>query len=84
MLILRCMHLGELLCPLPGEWLSGSCLSPGGLFSLGALLSPMNRMTPGGTIALAAASSPALELAPAVTTAVSQSALAWMLPGGER
>ena len=27
MLILRCVHLGELLIPLPGAWLSGSCLS---------------------------------------------------------
>ena len=27
MLILRCVHLGELPSPLPGAWLSGSCLS---------------------------------------------------------
>ena len=27
MLILRCVHLGELLSPLPGAWFSGSCLS---------------------------------------------------------
>ena len=42
---------------------------------------PRHRVTPGGTITLAAPSSSALESAPTVTPAVSQSALAWMLPG---
>ena len=49
----RCVHLGELLSPLPGARLSGSCLSC---------------QDPGGTTTVAPASSPVLESAPAVTT----------------
>ena len=70
MVILRCEHLGELLSPLPGARLSGSCLSclsceatvrlSWGCLSCEAL---------GGTTTVAADSSPALESAPAVTTA---------------
>ncbi|XP_072625070.1 uncharacterized protein [Canis lupus baileyi] len=48
LLIPRCVHLGELLSPLPGAWLSGSCLSC---------------EAPGGTT-VAAASSGALDSAP--------------------
>ena len=46
-----------------------------------ALLHPRHWVTPGGATPLAAASSPALESVPTITTTVSQSALAWMLPG---
>ena len=47
----------------------------------GAPFHPRHRVTPGGTTILVVARSSALESAPTVTTAVSQSALAWMLPG---
>ena len=68
-LILRCVHLGEMLCPLPGAGLSGSCLSCEAPCSLAALLCPKHRVTPGGTTTLVAARSPALESAHPVTTA---------------
>ncbi|XP_072625066.1 uncharacterized protein [Canis lupus baileyi] len=54
LLIPRCVHLGELLSPLPGAWLSGSCLSC---------------EAPGGTT-VAAASSGALDSAPEIFSLV--------------
>ena len=62
-LILRCVHLGELPSPLPGLQFSGI------LYPVRPLLRPRYRVTPGGTTTVAAASCPALESAPTVTTA---------------
>ena len=67
MLILRCEHLGELLSPLPGAWLSGICLSCEATVRLSG--SCLFCEDPGGTTTVAAASSPALESARGVTTA---------------
>ena len=52
MLIFRCLHLGELLCPLTGAGLSGSCLP---------------HSAQGGTTTVVVASFGALDSAPAVT-----------------
>ena len=67
-LFLRHMHLRELPRPLPGTYLSGSCLS---IEALAPWLSdpPRHSETPGGTTVVAA-SSQALESAPAVTTSL--------------
>ena len=67
-LILRCVHLGALLCPLRGAALSGSWY-PMMLLFPGSSAPPWHKVTPGGTTPLAAASCPALESAPAVTPA---------------
>ena len=81
-LILRCEHFGELLSPLLGAGLRGSCLS---CLSCEATVKPsgccLSFEAPGGTTIVAAASSGALDSAPALTME-SQSARAWMLQGG--
>ena len=61
MLILGCVHLGEL--PRPCQ-VHGSV---GGVYPVRPLLSPRYKVTPGGTTTVAMASSTALESAPAVT-----------------
>ena len=81
MLILKCVHLGELPHPpLTAGGLIGSCLPREGPVPWG-LLHPRHRVTQGRRTTLAAASSPALESALRVTTAISQSTLASMLRG---
>ena len=81
MLILRCEHLGELLSPLLGAGLRGSCLS---CLSGEATVKPsgccLSFEAPGRTTTVVVASSGALDSAPAVTME-SQSARAWMLQG---
>ena len=61
MLILRCVHLGELFnsCQVHG--------SVGVVYPVRPLLSPRYKLTPGGGTTVTGASSPALESAPAVT-----------------
>ena len=62
MLILRCVHLGELPSPHPGVQFSGI------LYAVRPLLRPRYRVTPGRTTTVAAASCPALESPATLTT----------------